>query len=63
MFENGWGGMYPPGSAPARTHNNVSYPAKYDLSNRSFHHVKDILSKLGKKMKFQTSKNLLNWRL
>ena len=57
------GGMHPPGSAPACTNNNDSYPARYDSSNRSFHHVMNIFSKLGKKMKFQTSKNFLNWRL
>ena len=53
--------MHLSGSAPAYTDNIVSYPARYDLSNRSFHHVMDIFFKLGKKMKFQTSKNFLNW--
>ena len=35
--------------------------ASYNLLDRSFHHVMDIFSKLRKKMKFQTSKNFLNW--
>ena len=37
--------------------------ARYNLSDRSFHHVMDIFSKFGKKKTFQMSKNFLNWKI